>query len=113
MSTPLLRLDMTPAEAVRSVIGAIYEDGQHDCCGLDEFDPDDCPNCLVCGHCSIRHQEMAGPSVGRGCCDVAGCECFHLATGDDCETCSGTGTVADLNDSEFPCPKCGGEGVVA
>lgn len=111
--TTLLRYDMTPAEAVASVIAAIYEDGQHDCCGLDEFEPDDCPNCLVCGHCSVRHQEIPGASAGRGCCDAPGCECFHLATGDDCDWCSGTGTVADPNDNEYICPKCDGEGVVA
>lgn len=111
--TTLLRYDMTPAEAVASVIEAMYEAGQHDCCDLDEFDPDECPDCLVCGHCSERHQELPGPSAGRGVCDVPTCQCFHLATGDDCELCSGTGTVCDNQDNEYECLKCGGQGVVA
>jgi hypothetical protein len=106
----LLRYDMTPEEAVASVISAIYEDGLHDCCGLDEFDPDDCPNCLKCGHCSVRHQDLP---VGRGVCDAPGCECFHLTTGDDCEECSGTGTLTDPQDRDYECRFCRGEGVIA
>lgn len=109
MST-VIDFDPQATPAVLAVIEAIYESGMHDCCDLDEFNPDDCPDCLKCGHCSVRHQDLP---VGRGVCDVPTCQCFHLTTGDDCETCSGTGTVADNCDREYECPKCGGSGVAA
>jgi len=106
----VIDFDANPSTLVPTVIEAIYVGGKHDCCDLDEFDPDECPDCLGCGHCSTRHQDLP---VGRGVCDVPGCECFHLTTGDDCDTCSGTGTVADNNDREYECPKCGGHGVTS
>lgn len=88
----------------------IYLDGKHDCCSLEEFDPEDCPPCEKCGHCAARHQDLP---VGRGVCDAETCECFHFTSIDDCERCSGTGTVADSNDNEYACIKCDGHGVVS
>lgn len=88
----------------------LYDAELHDCVSFGEYDPEDCPPCLGCNHCAARHQDLP---VGRGVCDAPGCECFHLTTGDDCELCSGTGTVADSNDNEYECIKCGGHGVTS
>lgn len=101
---------LKPSQQVSVQVETDYITQLHDCCGLDEFVPDDCPPCTSCGHCTARHQDLP---VGRGVCDAPTCECFHLSTGDDCETCSGTGTVADSGDRECSCPKCDGHGVTA
>lgn len=88
----------------------LYDAELHDCVSFDEYDPEDCPPCLGCNHCSARHQDLP---VGRGVCDAMGCNCFRYTSGDDCELCSGTGTVADSNDNEYACIKCDGQGVIA
>jgi hypothetical protein len=98
------------AEALIIVVELDYITQKHDCCSLAEFDPIECPACGACGHCSVRHQDLP---VGRGCCDVETCDCFHLVTGDDCFECNGTGTLTDNQDRDHMCGKCDGEGVVA
>jgi hypothetical protein len=95
---------------VLTPVQVAYVTELHDCCDLDEFEPDDCPPCLGCNHCSARHQDLP---IGRGVCDVPTCECFSYSSGDDCSWCSGTGTVADNNDNEYACIKCDGHGVTA
>lgn len=111
MTSPVIDLHRTSADAVAQVLHVLYVTELHDCCDEDEYTPEECPPCSVCGHCSRRHQELF--PVGRGCCSVPTCECFHLAISDDCILCSATGTVADSDDREYECPQCGGEGVVA
>lgn len=99
-----------PSDLVPVQVESDYITQKHDCTSLEEYDPELCPPCLVCNHCSERHQDLP---VGRGVCDATGCECFHLALDGDCELCSGTGTVCDSNDNEYECIRCGGHGVVA
>lgn len=99
-----------PSDLVSVQVETDYITEKHDCVSLDEFNPIDCPPCLGCNHCSARHQDLP---IGRGVCDAAGCECFHYSSGDDCETCSGTGTVSDSSDNEYECIHCGGHGVTS
>jgi hypothetical protein len=103
-------LPIKPADLPSIQVESTYIVEKHDCTSLAEFDPELCPPCLGCNHCSERHQDLP---IGRGVCDAPGCECFHLVLEGDCEVCSGTGTVADSNDREYECPRCGGHGVVA
>jgi DNA-directed RNA polymerase subunit RPC12/RpoP len=102
--------ELRPMLPVLTSVQVAYVTELHDCCDLDEFVPDESPPCLKCNHCSARHQDLP---IGRGVCDVPTCECFHYSSGDDCEDCSGTGTLTDPSDLDYACPYCGGEGVTA
>jgi hypothetical protein len=104
----ITHLHPKPSTLVSVQVESTYITEKHDCTGLDEFDPELCPPCLGCNHCSERHQDLP---IGRGVCDVPGCQCFHLSTGDDCVDCSGTGTVTDNYDRDFECGGCAGTGV--
>lgn len=99
-----------PSTLVSVQVEMTYITERHDCCDLDEFEPEDCPPCLGCNHCSARHQDLP---IGRGVCDEPTCECFRYSSGDDCEDCSGTGTLTDPSDLDYVCPYCSGEGVIA
>ena len=101
-------LELHPSTLVSVQVETDYITQKHDCCSLEEFDPELCPPCLVCGHCSARHQDLP---IGRGVCDEPTCSCFHLATDGDCELSSGAGTVADNDDNEYECIRCAGHGV--
>lgn len=106
----ITHLHPKPSDLVSVQVETDYITQQHDCTSLAEFDPEYCPPCLGCGHCSTRHQDLP---IGRGVCDAPTCQCFHLTLDGDCELCSGTGTVADNQDNEYECLRCGGHGVVA
>lgn len=117
-----------------------YVTQKHECTDLDEFDPAECVPCIGCGHAECRHDPgpVAMPDFADGLageelkaaqyaeahwflaalksspCDVAGCECDRMRSGDECTACNGQGFHEnDRTGQTFTCGKCRGNQVTA
>lgn len=87
-----------------------YELERHDC-EPETYKPDECAPCLRCGHGECVHAwNVHAGGISTTPCTVATCHCHRFATGDECQTCDGSGSVENDQGSEFTCPACSGKG---
>jgi hypothetical protein len=133
-------VELKPSQQVSVQVETDYVTQKHECTSLAEFVPDECVPCAGCGHAECRHdpgpaqfsEKPAGltaeqlqvwryaearwviAAMQSSPCDVDGCECTRMKSGDECLDCNGEGCHEDERTGRtYTCTTCRGNQVIA
>lgn len=134
-------VELKPSQQVSVQVETDYVTQKHECTTtVADFDPDDCFPCAGCSHAECRHDLDVAPmpsspdgltaealeiwrhaqvlwltaALKNSPCDVDGCDCSRMRSGDECTDCAGQGFHEDERTGRtYTCTTCRGNQVIA